>query len=82
MLVADCRGHTRSVNSVAFSAVGVIASASADGTVRVWDALSGQCVNVLFFEFPVVTVDFTDIGVPMLVVADDHGSYWGYEISV
>jgi eukaryotic-like serine/threonine-protein kinase len=41
------RGHTASVTSVAWSADGTrIASASFDGTVRVWDAMTGE--NALY----------------------------------
>ena len=41
-------GHTRSINSVAYSAGGFrIATASDDGTARVWDAQSGLCLLTL-----------------------------------
>jgi WD40 repeat protein/serine/threonine protein kinase len=42
------RGHSGSVNSVAFSTDGKrIASASADWTVKVWDAATGQVLRTL-----------------------------------
>ncbi|KAL6767783.1 MUT11 [Auxenochlorella protothecoides x Auxenochlorella symbiontica] len=41
-------GHTRAVSSVRFSHSGAsLASASADGTARVWDADTGSCLHVL-----------------------------------
>ena len=42
------QGHTGAVTGVAVSEDGSrLASASADGTVRVWKAASGECVHVL-----------------------------------
>ncbi|KAF3034267.1 hypothetical protein E8E11_001607 [Didymella keratinophila] len=47
-LLQTLEGHTRWVNSVAFSADGDrLASASSDETVRVWDAKTGQLLQTL-----------------------------------
>jgi WD40 repeat protein len=39
-------GHESSINSIAFSAVGKLASASEDKTVRVWDTTTGRQLQV------------------------------------
>ncbi|MBL8830504.1 MAG: WD40 repeat domain-containing protein, partial [Planctomycetaceae bacterium] len=55
-LQAILRGHEQSVNSVAFSPDGArLASASGDKTVRVWDAQTGQPLQVLRGHENVVT---------------------------
>jgi len=47
-LLRELRGHTRQVNSIAFSPNGMfIATASDDGTARVWDAVTGKDLTVL-----------------------------------
>src|SRR6266480_1903317 len=41
-------GHSRSVRSVVFSSDGQrLASASGDGTIKIWNAASGQCLQTL-----------------------------------
>ena len=41
-----CRGHSRWVECVEFSPDGTrLASASTDGTLRIWDVVSGECVR-------------------------------------
>jgi len=56
-------GHTRGVNAVAWSPdARLLASASWDGTVRLWDG-SGQCLRVIEgFEDSVESVDFAPNG--------------------
>ena len=41
------RGHSSFVNAVAFLALDVAVSVSADGTARVWDARSAECQQVM-----------------------------------
>ncbi|KAI0047587.1 WD40 repeat-like protein [Auriscalpium vulgare] len=44
-----CRGHTHEVNSVAFSPGGRrVVSGSEDGTLRIWDAQTGETVGAPF----------------------------------
>ncbi len=47
-LVISLQGHTKQVNSVAFSSDGkFLVSGSSDQTVRVWDPSSGQLLNTI-----------------------------------
>ena len=68
------RGHQRSIMSIAFSAIdGRLASAGADGTVRVWDSLLSTATVVFDVgsgEVPSVAFDSDGA---MLVTAGDYG---------
>jgi WD40 repeat protein len=71
-------GHTGEVTDVAFSPRGrLVATASADGTVRVWDAVAGTQLRVIPLAAHPVSVDFTPDG-SRLAIGDGHGgvSIW------
>lgn len=57
-------GHEDDVNQIAFSHDGTtLASASADGTVRLWDVSSGELIRTIEAHAPgVATVDFSADG--------------------
>jgi len=60
----DLRGHTDSANSVCFSPDGLqIASGSSDGTIRIWDALTGDEVMKAFnIASKILSVSFSPNG--------------------
>lgn len=41
------RGHEGTVSAVAFGPGGTLATASADGTARIWDAATGRAVRTI-----------------------------------
>jgi WD40 repeat protein len=62
------RGHTNWVFSSAYSPdERRMASASADGTVRIWDLTSGECLHILAHEHWVIQVLFSPDGRQLIV---------------
>ena len=68
------RGHDNQITSLAFNADGtLLASGSADHTVRLWDPLSGSLVNTLRNHRDVVqSVEFNPSGTKL--VSSTYGS--------
>lgn len=56
-------GHTSFVTDLSFSGDSKwIATASADGTIRLWDLPTGQCIDWIKMETPVVSLSFSPRG--------------------
>jgi len=63
-------GHTQRINSVATSSDGdYIATGSDDGTVRIWDAVSGNQLSLIDAGQPIESVQFSPDGGAVLSVA-------------
>ncbi|MCC5598687.1 NB-ARC domain-containing protein [Nostoc favosum] len=73
--ILNCKGHTNWVVSLAFNPDGrTLASGSADSTVKLWDVITGQCLQT-FSEHnnsEVWSVAFSPDGNMLVSGSDDH----------
>jgi WD40 repeat protein len=71
--VAALRGHESYIESAAFSAGTKVATASRDGTARVWDPKSGRQLALLAgHKGPVKSVAFSPDGTRLVTASDDN----------
>jgi WD40 repeat protein len=75
-------GHSSYVNSVSFSPDGqTLASASDDGSVRLWDVVSGQTINIpLESSYEMATVTFSHDG-QRLAASSTNGVVYLWNVS-
>ena len=74
-LISIMEGHARQVNSAAFSPDGSkIVSGSADGTLRIWDAKTGEKIGdpLKGHDGPVMAVAFSPDGLQIISGSQDH----------
>jgi WD40 repeat protein/energy-coupling factor transporter ATP-binding protein EcfA2 len=69
------KGHAAAVQQVAFSPEGWIATASADGTVKLWNA-SGQLLQTIEVGTPLTGVAFSPNGKTLAASADSKIELW------
>src|SRR5262249_13076192 len=61
-LLHTFRGHTNSVESVRFSPDGqIVASGAADGTIRLWDLVTGDCLQILQADGPYAGMNISGV---------------------
>src|SRR5262249_1778201 len=72
-LLATLQGHTDLVWAFAFSADGrSLATASLDGTARVWDVATGNCQGTFTHEAPVDVVSLDEHGTRLATACGDE----------
>jgi WD40 repeat protein len=55
------QGHTAWVGTVAWSAIGDLASGSLDETIRLWDGQTGECLKTLRGDRPYEGMNITGV---------------------
>jgi WD40 repeat protein len=69
------KGHTAAVQQVAFSPEGWVATASSDGTVKLWNA-SGQLLQTIAVGTPLTGVAFSPNGKTLAASTDSKIELW------
>ncbi len=76
------RGHTKGVNSALYSPAGdKIVSASDDGTVKEWDAATGECLRTLKWHTDWVRSAAYSPGGDKIISASDDGTVKEYDLA-
>lgn len=78
-MLAVLKGHTGSINSLAFSPNGeILVSGSSDRTVRLWNPITAEELGILHVgEHPILCVHFSKDGKQLVV-----GSSWTDNIKI
>jgi WD40 repeat protein len=78
-LLATLTGHTDRAKALAFGPDGLLATASRDKAVRLWDIETRQCVGVMVAPVPLESVDFSFDGRAIATSGVDHVQLWDVE---
>lgn len=77
------QGHTESVGRIAWSPDGrILATPSKDGTIRIWDAITGKCLHILSGQSAAFTcISFSPVtSVPLIAGADANSYVWIWDV--
>jgi WD40 repeat protein len=74
-------GHTEPLFSVAFGTADLLASASADRTVRLWDVRTRQAVRTLEFPNPIRTLAFCADGRRLIIGEGNSGTIHAWDVA-